>query len=136
MKVLIACEFSGVVREAFNAHHGVHAVSCDILPAEDGRDDVHRQGDVRRILHEGWDMMIAFPPCTYLCNSGVRWLNPKGTINGARFGHMIIAVEFFNELLEADIPKIAVENPIQHCYARERIRKYRSNHSAVAVWTR
>jgi hypothetical protein len=128
VKVLVACEFSGVVREAFNSLHGVYAKSCDLIPCEDGRDDYHIEGDVRGVLDLGWDMMIAFPPCTYLCNSGVRWLE-RGR-NGKRMAEMILACEFFNNLLgedkfsmAADIPLIAVENPIQHRYARERIRK-------------
>lgn len=128
MKVLIACEFSGVVREAFNAYSGVRAMSCDLLPPEDGRVDHHLQCDVRDVLAEDWDMLIGFPPCPFLCNSGVRWLD-RGT-NGARMAQMISAAEFFNELLGGDlmsaashIPRIALENPIQHKYARERIRK-------------
>lgn len=77
MRVLIACEFSGVVREAFNAYHGVHAVSCDLLPAEDGRTDYHYKGDVRDILYDGWDLVLAFPPCTDLAVSGARWFKQK-----------------------------------------------------------
>lgn len=77
MKVLVACEFSGVVREAFNAMSGVYAMSCDLLPAEDGRVDYHYQGDVRDILGDGWDLMIACPPCTHLAVSGARWFKNK-----------------------------------------------------------
>lgn len=128
MRVLIACEFSGVVREAFNARAGVFATSCDLEPPEDGRWDYSYQGNVLEIIGEPWDLMIAFPPCTYLCNSGVRWLN-RGR-NGSRMAQMILACEFFNALLgdgllsaAAHIPRIAIENPIQHGYARERIRK-------------
>ncbi len=129
MRVLIACEFSGVVREAFNSISGVFATSCDLEPPEDGRWDYHHQGNVREIIGEPWDLMIAFPPCTYLSNSGVRWLD-RGR-NGARMGQMILAYEFFNDLLGEEltsaarhIPRIAIENPIQHRYARQRIRKY------------
>lgn len=128
MRVLIACEFSGVVREVFNARAGIFATSCDLEPPEDGRWDYHHQGDVREIIGEPWDLLIAFPPCTYLCNSGVRWLE-RGR-NGKRMAQMIIACEFFNDLLGESltsaaqhIPRIAIENPIQHRYARERIRK-------------
>lgn len=126
MKVLIACEFSAVVLDAFR-QHGVEATSCDLEPCE-GDSAHHYQGSVFDIIGEPWDALIAFPPCTYLCNSGVRWLE-KGN-NGTRMASMIKASEFFNELLGESIfspahhiPFIAVENPIQHCYARERIRK-------------
>lgn len=118
-KVLVACEFSGVVREAFNAYHGIKAISCDLLPAEDGRVDYHYQGDVRDIINDGWDMMIAHPPCTRLANSGVRWLKERGL-----WEELWDACKFFNLLLDMDIPLIAVENPIQHKYARHHIRKY------------
>lgn len=119
LRVLVACEFSGIVREAFNAYHGVYAVSCDILPPEDGRVDYHYQGDVRDILNDGWDMMIFFAPCTRLSNSGVRWLKERNLWDEMREG-----AEFFNLLLNADIPLIGGENPIQHKYARQLIRKY------------
>ena len=124
-KVLIACEFSGVVREAFRAF-GYDAISCDIIPPEDGRVDYHYQGDVRDILNDGWDIMIGFPPCTYLANSGVRWLyNPDGSKDQGRWDCMRRGALFFKMLLDAKIPKIALENPIQHKYAREIIgRKY------------
>lgn len=78
MKVLVACEFSGVVREAFNALAGVEAMSCDLLPAEDGRTDYHYQGDVRDILGDGWDLMIAHP---------TRIRKPDQTIQPWMFGH-------------------------------------------------
>lgn len=124
MRVLIACEFSGVVREAFNVRSGIHAQSCDLLPAEDGRSDCHYRADVRHILDRGWDLMIAHPPCTYLCNSGVRWIyDEDGAMDGARWDRMIIACEFFNALLGANIPRICVENPVMHGYARQRINK-------------
>ena len=71
MRILIACEFSGIVRDAFSAL-GHDAWSCDLLPTESAGN--HIQGDVLKIINNGWDMMIAPPPCTYLCNSGVRWL--------------------------------------------------------------
>lgn len=120
MKVLIACEFSGVVREAFNAFHGVYAMSCDILPPEDERDDYHYHGDVRDILYDDWDLMIAFPPCTRLCNSGVRWLNERNL-----WDEMREAAEFFKLLLDAPVKHKALENPIMHRYALEIIgRKY------------
>lgn len=118
MKVLIACEFSGTVREAFKAR-GHDAWSCDILPTEiEGQ---HIQGDVLEILNKGWDMMIAHPPCTYLANSGVQhlWQGRKKE-NGKNFDRwekMCEGREFFLKLLNCNIPKICVENPISHSYA-------------------
>lgn len=108
MKILIACEFSGVVREAFNAYHGNHAISCDLLPPEDGRTDYHYQGDVRDILNDGWDMMIAFPPCTYICSSGLHWNKRRPE----RQKLTDEALDFVRLLMNAPIPKIAIENPI------------------------
>lgn len=114
MKVLIACEFSGVVREAFSAFSGVQAVSCDLLPCEDGRVDCHRQCDVREILYQGWDLMIAHPPCTYLNSAGLHWI-ARGRIESdgrARADHQKEALDFVRELLDAPIGHIALENPI------------------------
>lgn len=127
MKVLIACEFSGIVRDAF-IKQGHDAVSCDLLPTE--RPGPHIQGDVLQHLrycpvYRDYDLMIAFPPCTYLCNSGVRWLyNKDKTRNKKRYWLMHGACMFFNSLLKASIKKIAIENPIQHCHVRKKIRKY------------
>ena len=119
MRVLVACEFSGIVREAFR-RKGADAWSCDLLPAEDGS-PFHLQCDVRTVLNADWDLMIAHPPCTYLCNSGVRWLHERPE----RWKLMEEAARFFKELLEAPIPRICVENPIPHRYALEKIgRKY------------
>lgn len=115
LKVLIACEFSGVVRDAFRAL-GHDAWSCDLLPCERGR-DYHIQGNVLNNLH-GWDLMIAHPPCTYLCNSGVRWLAPGGKLNAERHKLMQEACDLFATLLSADIPHVCVENPVMHKYAR------------------
>lgn len=108
MRILIACEFSGVVREAFNARAGCHAVSCDLLPCEDGRPDFHRMGDVRDILRDGWDLMIAHPPCTYLCGSGLHWNSRRP----GRATQTEAALLFVRELLDAPIDRIALENPI------------------------
>jgi hypothetical protein len=128
MRVLVACEFSGVVRRAFRAK-GHYVYSVDLLPAEDGADEYlrseetgfHHQGDILEFLDDtkelGWDLMIAHPPCTYLCNSGVRWL----TNNPERQAAMIAASAFFKALLEAPVGRIAVENPIMHKYAVELI---------------
>jgi len=118
MRVLVACEFSGRVRDAF-IKRGHNAISCDILPTE--APGPHYQGDVFDIIHDGFDLMIAHPPCTYLCNSGLRWLYSKI----GRTQLMQIGAVFFWRLLHTDIPKVAVENPIPHKYAVEIIgRKY------------
>jgi hypothetical protein len=122
MKILVACEFSGIVRESF-LKRGHEAWSCDLLPTEISS-PYHIQDDVLKHLNDGWDMIIAHPPCTYLSNSGVRWLyNPDKSKNKERWENMRKGAEFFNILLNSDIPRIAVENPIQHKYARELIRK-------------
>jgi len=117
MRVLVACEFSQVVTKAFR-ERGHEAYSCDLLPTEGNR-DWHIQGDVLAHLADGWEAMIAHPPCTFLCNSGVRWLHERP----ARWRQMAEAIVFFNGLLAAPIKRIAVENPIQHKYARQHIRK-------------
>ena len=112
MKVLVACEFSGVITNAFRLK-GHEAWSCDILPT-DSNPDWHIQGDVLKQLDKNWDMMIAHPPCTYLCNSGVSWLHK----DESRWIELEKASEFFKTLLEYDIPKICVENPIPHKYGK------------------
>lgn len=105
MRVLVACELSGIVREAFNALAGVYAMSCDLLPPEDGRIDYHYHGNVLDILHHGWDLMIAHPPCTYLASSGARWW-PQ------RQKEQADALRFVEQLMDAPIQKICIENPI------------------------
>ena len=110
MRVLVACEYSGVVRDAFLAA-GHDAMSCDLLPTD--APGPHYEGDVFDIIGNGWDLMIAHPPCTYLSNSGVRWLHTDIT----RWPKLIEGGVFFRRLLTADIPKVAVENPIMHKYA-------------------
>lgn len=114
MRVLVACEFSGIVRDAFIAA-GHDAVSCDLLPSE--RPGPHYQGTVRDLRLDRFDLLIAHPPCTYLANSGVRWLyGPKGTdtINPERWDAMIQAARFFRWLLDAPVERVVVENPIMH----------------------
>lgn len=123
MRVLVACEFSGIVRDAF-IERGHRAISCDLYePTE--RAGPHRIADARYMIErEGpWDMLIAHPPCTYLANSGVRWLyGGKGTApDPERWGKMEEAALFFRLLLDAPIPMIAVENPIMHHFAKETI---------------
>ena len=117
LKVLVSCEFSGTVRDEF-IKMGHDAISCDLLPTD--RPGPHYQGDVLDIINDGFDLMIAHPPCTMLCNSSVRWLaNDKN-----RYKQMLDACEFFNKLKNANIPKICIENPIPHKYARDIIGKY------------
>ena len=103
MRVLIACEFSGVVRRAFRAL-GHDAWSCDLLPSEDGS-PIHWIGPVEYILAEGWDLMIAHPPCTHLAVSGARWFKDKMVEQQE-------ALKFVQLLMDAPIPRIAIENPI------------------------
>lgn len=106
MKVLVACEFSGIVRRAFRAR-GHDAWSCDLLPSDDGS-LFHLEENVLRILNQGWDLMIAHPPCTYLAVSGLHW-------NARRPGRAFLtekALDFVQRLLDAPIPRIALENPI------------------------
>lgn len=110
LKILVACEYSGRVREAFAAK-GHIAWSCDLLPTEIPGN--HHQGDVFDILDRGWDVLIAHPPCTYLANSGVQHLHKVAQ----RWHQMLEGRDFFLRLLHTDIPKIAVENPVPHSYA-------------------
>lgn len=102
MRVLVACEFSGIVRDAFAAR-GHEAMSCDILPSE--RPGWHYEGDVRDVLDDGWDLMVAHPPCTYLAVSGARWFKDRPQ-------QQADALAFVRLLLDAPIPRIALENPI------------------------
>lgn len=122
MRVLVACEFSGIVRDAFIAA-GHDAWSCDLLPTESP--GPHYIGDVRDVLGDGWDLMVAHPPCTYLSNAGVRHLHSIPSRNGVlpkvhgeeRWAAMREGAVLFRDLLNAPIPRIAVENPIMHKYA-------------------
>ena len=107
MKVLVACEFSGIVREAFKAK-GHDAWSCDLLPTDISGN--HIQGDVLEILDDGWDLMIAHPPCTYIANGGNNWLNRRPDLKWRENRELWAA--FFMELINAPIERIAVENPI------------------------
>ena len=109
MKILVACEYSGIVRDAFAAK-GHNAWSCDILPTESKGN--HIQDDVLKHLDKGWDLMIAHPPCTYISNAGARFLYPKGKLNQDRYKLGLKAKEFFMALYNAPINKICVENPI------------------------
>lgn len=104
LRVLIACEFSGRVRDAF-ARRGHDAWSCDILPTE--APGQHIQGDVLKVLNDGWDLMVAHPECTHLSSSGARWFPAKRAD-----GRQQAAIEFFMMIINAPIPKIVTENPI------------------------
>lgn len=129
MRVLVACEYSGRVRDAFRAR-GHHAVSCDLLPTE--RPGEHWQGDVRELLRDPWDLMVAHPPCTYLTVAGVRWLyhpDDKHLPTGERRPHPSYpnrrkdqedSLEFVRLLMDAPIPRIAIENPVSVISSRIR----------------
>ncbi len=119
MRVLVACEYSGVVRDSF-IKKGHDAISCDFLPSD--KPGPHYQGDVFDIINDGWDLMIAHPPCTYLSNSGVTWLYK----NKDRWKDLIEGGAFFRKLLNAPIEKIAIENPIMHKWAKMIIGKEQS----------
>lgn len=110
MRVLIACEFSGVVRDAFT-QRGHVAMSCDLLASESP--GLHHQGDVRGVLHDGWDLMIAHPPCTHLAVSGARWFRDKQKEQEE-------ALAFVRLLLAAPIERIALENPVSIISSRIR----------------
>ena len=116
-RLLNGCAKSVVIIEAFEAQ-GWDAWTCDVLPSEGW--EKHIQDDVLRHLNDGWDMAIFHPECTYLANSGVRWLFERE----GRMEMVKVAASFFNECLDAPIPLICVENPIQHKYARQYIRRY------------
>ena len=105
MRVLIACEFSGTVRDAFTAL-GHDAMSCDLLPTE--VPGSHYEGPVQDVLRDGWDLMIAHPPCTYLCASGLHWNKRRPE----RAKQTEEALDFVRLLLDAPIPRIALENPV------------------------
>ena len=110
MKVLVACEYSGRVRDAFLAR-GCYAMSCDFLETE--APGPHYQGDVQDVIGWGWDLMICHPPCTHLSVSGARWFKDKVTEQAE-------ALDFVRMLLDAPIPKIALENPVSIISSRIR----------------
>lgn len=117
MRVLVACEYSGRVRSAFR-ERGIDAVSCDLLPSEDDSPH-HFQGDVRDLLGEKWDLLVAHPPCTYLANSGVRW-----RVERKEWVQVRQAAWFFMDLLDCpNAARVAVENPVMHKYGRDHIQR-------------
>lgn len=128
MRILVGCEYSGVVRDAFTAK-GHYAMSCDLLPTE--TEGPHYQGDLRDVLYGSWDLLVAHPPCTYLSVSGMHW-----TTRGLRDPKLTEdALEFVKLLLDAPIPKIALENPISVISSRIRkpdqiIQPYEYGHDA------
>lgn len=134
MRVLVACEYSGTVRDAFLAR-GHDAMSCDILPTD--VDGPHYQGDVRDIINDGWDLMIAHPPCTHLAVSGARWFKDKKREQEEALG-------FVRLLLDAPIHRIALENPVSIISSRIRkpdftIQPWQFGHGEVkrtCFWTK
>lgn len=121
MKILIACEYSGKVREAFRKL-GHDAWSCDLLPSE--IPGPHYQLDVLKILFSGWDMVIAFPPCTDLCVSGARWFKEKQAD-----GRQMAAINFFMALVNCGAPRVCIENPIGIMSSR-----YRKPDQIIQPW--
>lgn len=135
LRVLVACEFSGTVRRAF-AQRGHDAWSCDLLPAED-RSNKHIVGDARDILNDGWDLlMVAHPPCTRLCNSGVRWLSspPPGRTSEEMWAELDQAADLFSAFWNAPIDRICIENPVMHRHAKQRIRNFADFAQSVQPW--
>ena len=112
LKVLVACEESQAVTKELRKL-GHEAFSCDLLPCSGGRPEWHFQQDVFEVINQGWDLMIAHPPCTFLAVSGARWLyNKDGTKNAERWENQAQALDFVQRLMDANIEKIAIENPI------------------------
>lgn len=135
MRVLIGCETSGVVRRAFAAR-GFDAWSCDLLPSED-RSNKHLICDIRSILADGWDLLaVMHPPCTRLCNSGVRWLSraPKGKTLEQMWAELDAGAALFSECWNAPVPRIAIENPVMHRHAKERIDGFEPPAQTVQPW--
>lgn len=135
MRVLIGCETSGMVRRAFAAR-GHDVWSVDLLPAED-RSNRHIVGDVRDYLDGGWDLIAVFhPPCTRLCNSGVRWLKvpPPGRTLDEMWRELDEGAALFSAIWNAPCPRVCVENPVMHRYAKERIVNYRPPVQTVQPW--
>ena len=125
LRILIGCETSGRVRRAFAAL-GHDAWSVDLLPSED-RSNRHIVGDVRDHLDGGWDLLaVMHPPCTRLCNSGVRWLHtpPPGRTADEMWAELDEGAALFSACWNAPIPRVCVENPVMHRHARERIENY------------
>lgn len=134
MRVLIACEYSGRVRDAFIAC-GFDAVSCDLLDTD--VPGPHIKGDVRDVMYSGvWDLLIAHPPCTRLANSGARWLKvpPKSRTLVSMWREFFEGVEFYKAIRDAPIYFKAIENPIMHCHAREALNMDEYRRQIVQPW--
>lgn len=134
-RILVGCETSGVVRRAFAAR-GHDVWSCDLLPAEDGSNR-HIVGDVRDLLGDGWDLLaVMHPPCTRLCNSGVRWLHtpPPGRSREEMWAELDEGAALFSACWNAPIPRVCVENPVMHRHARERIENWRKPQTVQPWW--
>lgn len=135
LRVLVACEYSGVVRRAF-LERGCDAWSCDLLPSEDGSNR-HIRGDARELLHDGWDLlMVAHPPCTRLCNSGVRWLSapPPGKTAAQMECELREGAALFSAFWNAPVPRVAVENPVMHGHAKRLIQNYAEPAQSIQPW--
>lgn len=135
MRVLIACETSGIVRRAFLAK-GHDAWSIDVLPSEDASNR-HIIGDVRDVLGWDWDLLaVMHPPCTRLCNSGVRWLfdPPPGRTKAEMWADLDAGAALFSDCWNAPIARVCVENPIMHGHAKERIVNYQPPAQIVQPW--
>lgn len=136
MKILIACECSGTVRDAFLAN-GHDAYSCDLKP-DVNMSNRHIRDDVRDVLKmEKWDLlMVAHPPCTRLCNSGVRWLSspPPNRTKEEMWAELDEGAQLFSDMLNADVPRIAVENPVMHKHAKKRIKGYFEFSQSIQPW--
>lgn len=135
MRVLVACETSGIVRNAFLAR-GHDTWSCDLLPSED-QTNRHIIGDVRGLLNEGWDLLaVMHPPCTRLCNSGVRWLftPPPGRTAEEMQRELEQGAELFSDCWNAPIERVCLENPIMHGHARRLIVNYQPPAQIVQPW--
>lgn len=134
-RVLVACEYSGTVRNAFLAR-GHDAWSCDLLPSEDATNR-HIIGDARELLGEDWDLlMVAHPPCTRLCNSGVRWLSqpPPGRTRADLWRELDEGADLFSAFWNAPIERVCIENPVMHRHAKERIAGYAAPAQSVQPW--
>lgn len=135
VRVLVACEYSGTVRNAF-LDLGHDAWSCDLLPSEDGSNR-HIIGDARDLLNDGWDLlMVAHPPCTRLCNSGVRWLSvpPPGKTKEQMWAELDEGAALFSDFWNAPIERIAIENPVMHKHAKARIVNFEDFAQSIQPW--
>lgn len=135
MRILIGCERSGIVRRAFAAL-GHDVWSCDLEPADD-RSNRHIVGDVRDLLNDGWDLLaVMHPPCTRLTNSGVRWLSvpPPGRTIEEMWRELDAGAALFSACWNAPIERIAVENPVMHRHAKERIVGFQKHSQSVQPW--